>query len=85
MRRQIIDAIDDGQGNGNDIVKNMAVLQAIYMSHNDWLKVTTSCNVNCFKKSGMVPITTNEALELDLPDVPVDISNNLLCKWLWRW
>jgi len=44
------------------------------MSHNAWMKVTTSCIVHCFKKSGMVPITTNEALELDLPDVPVDIS-----------
>lgn len=74
MRRQIIDAIDDGQGNGNDIAKNMTVLQAIHMSHNAWMKVTTSCIVNCFKKSGMVPITTNEALALDLPDVPVDIS-----------
>jgi len=32
----------------------------------------------CIKKSGMVPITTtitnNEAFELDLPDVPVDVS-----------
>ncbi|XP_060878419.1 tigger transposable element-derived protein 4-like [Metopolophium dirhodum] len=74
MRRQIIDAIDDGQGNGNDIAKNMTVLQAIHMSHNAWMKVATSCIVNCFKKSGMVPITTNEALELDLLDVPVDIS-----------
>ncbi|XP_025206204.1 tigger transposable element-derived protein 4-like [Melanaphis sacchari] len=74
MRRQIIDAIDDGQGNGNDIATNMTVLQAIHMSHNAWMKVTTSCIVNCFKKSGMVPITTNEALALDLPDVPVNIS-----------
>ncbi|KAL4120835.1 hypothetical protein QTP88_013453 [Uroleucon formosanum] len=73
MRRQIIDAIDDGRGNGNDIAKNMTVLQAIHMSHNAWMKVTTPCIVNCFKESGMVPITTNEALELDLPDVPVDI------------
>lgn len=74
MRRQIIDTIDDGQENGNDIFKNMTVLQAIHMSHNAWMKVTTSCIVNGFKNSGMVPITTNEAFELDLPDVPVDIS-----------
>jgi len=78
MRRKIIDAIDDGQGNGSNTAKKMTVLQAIHMSHNAWMKVTTSCIVNCFKKSGMVPITTtitnNEALELDLPDVPVDVS-----------
>jgi len=27
MRKQIIDAIDDGQGNGNDIAKKMTVLR----------------------------------------------------------
>jgi len=42
------------------------------------MKVTTACIVNSFKKSGMVPITTtvtnNETLEIDLSDVPVDVS-----------
>lgn len=44
------------------------------MSHNAWIKVTTLRIVNCFKKSGMGTITTNKALKLDLPDVPIDFS-----------
>lgn len=75
MPRKMIDTIDDGPRNGNNIAKKMTVLQTIHTSHNAWTKVTTSCIVNCFKKSGMVSITTsttnNKSLELD---IPVDVS-----------
>lgn len=46
--QQIVDAIDDGQENGNDIAKNMTMLQEIYMLHNAWTKITISCRVNGF-------------------------------------
>lgn len=76
MRRKIFDAIHDGQGNGNDMAKNMSVLQAIHLSYNAWMEVTTLCIANCIKKAGIVPITTTianyEAPELNLPDESAD-------------
>lgn len=84
MRRKIINAIDDGQGNGNVIAKEMIVLQAILMPYKARMKVTTSCTVNCFKKAG---IRNNEPLEFDLYNEPADFSglkidNETVNEWL---
>ncbi|XKL67113.1 hypothetical protein PGB90_010533 [Kerria lacca] len=49
----IIDTINSGKGNANEIAKKINIFNAIHMMFNAWNRVSTACITKCFRKAGM--------------------------------